>query len=538
MRRVMFAVSILCVLSMLLPAIAAAATVARPGTRAPLGAVARSASADLQTLCKAGGKLYGAGQGHVSVLNEDGSVQSRLPSPVQSVAGISAYHSGKLLLGDKANKGVVVYDVASRQASPLFRLSEINRQGFAAGSVLDTGELASVAFDGKNVYVGLRAGFSSSIFRIDPSGKRVLAHGWAPGDDPSALAFEKGRLFVLDGKGRQLRSFGPDLKPNYKWQNVPTQNPLGVVIEESEARVVGGTARNLTSARLNVSTITRAPDLIMRTTITTIDIGSIIATMQRKYAVLICGDVAESGAAFNCFWNDTYWMYQALQAKGFSKADIYVLYGNGSDWACPNPRYKPPAGEKVTDFPATMGWVTKVLDGLKNGDAANGIAKMDSNDILFVWTFDHGAGGSPAYLCLMDGWYKDSDFAAKLNAIPCAKRYVFMQQCRSGGFIDDLASTKTFMSTACKSTENAYVGDEYEMYSGVKYTHGEYNYHIISSLWGATPTGAPINADSNGNGKVSVREMHNWEASHENSGGETPQVNDPGGIGLISHLAD
>lgn len=538
MRRVTFLVSTVCVLSLLLTTIGAAAPAVGPGARAPLGAVVRTASADLQTLCKAGGKLYGAGQGHISLLNEDGSVQARLPSPVQSVAGISAFQAGKLVLGDKANKGVLVYDLESKRATPLFRLSEISRQGFAAGSVLDTGELASVASDGKNIFLGLKAGFSSSIFVIDPSGKRILAHGWAPGDDPSAMAFEKGRLFVLDGKGRQLRSFGPDLKPNYRWQNVPVQNPLGVVIEENDARVIGGSARNLATARVNYSTITRASQLILQTAVTPIDITSIVASIPRKYAVLICGDVAESGAAFNCFWNDTYWMYQALQAKGFSKANIYVLYGNGNDWACPNPRYKPPAGEKVTDFPATMSWVTKVLDGLKNGDAANGIAKMDDNDTLFVWTFDHGAGGSPAYLCLMDGWYKDSDFATKLNAIPCAKRYVFMQQCRSGGFIDNLTSTKTFISTACKSTENAYVGNEYEVYSGVTYTHGEYNYHIISALWGATPTGAPINADSNGNGKVSVREMHNWEVGHEDSTGETPQVDDPGGIGLVSHLAD
>jgi hypothetical protein len=342
---------------------------------------------------------------------------------------------------------------------------------------------------------------------------------------------------VLNGKGRQVRSFAPDLKPNYKWLDVPVQNPKGLVIEDNSIRVVSGATRKVSAVQANIGTISQASRMVVNTNIARIDIGSIVVTTPKKYAVLICGDVAESGEGFNCFWNDTYWMYQTLQAKGFSKANIYVLYGNGNDWACANPRYKPPAGEKVTDFPATMGWVTKVFDGLKNGDATNGIAKMKSNDTLFVWTFDHGAGGNPAYLCLMDGWYKDIDFAAKLNLIPCAKRYVFMQQCRSGGFIDDLTSTKTFISAACKSTENAYVGNESEVYSGVRYYHGEYNYHIIGSLWGATPSGAAINADSNGNAKVSVREMHNWESGHEDSS-ETPQFNDPGNIGLSSHLVD
>ena len=114
--------------------------------------------------------------------------------------------------------------------------------------------------------------------------------------------------------------------------------------------------------------------------------------------------------------------------------------------------------------------------------------------------------------------------------MPYANRAIFMQQCRSGGFIDNLSNSKTFISTACRADENAQPADtENETYGGQPYSHGEYNYYITSAIAGATATGSSVNADENRNGKVSAREAHQWETSHE-SRAEHPQMND-GGVG-------
>jgi hypothetical protein len=106
-----------------------------------------------------------------------------------------------------------------------------------------------------------------------------------------------------------------------------------------------------------------------------------------------------------------------------------------------------------------------------------------------------------------------------------------MQQCRSGGFIDNLANNKTYISTACRANENAHAADtENEVYNGVTYWHGEYNYYVTSAIGGTTPSGAAVNADSNSDGKVSAAEAHLWNVSHENQT-EAPQSDDSAGIG-------
>jgi hypothetical protein len=106
-----------------------------------------------------------------------------------------------------------------------------------------------------------------------------------------------------------------------------------------------------------------------------------------------------------------------------------------------------------------------------------------------------------------------------------------MQQCRSGGFVDNLTGGKSFISTACRADQNASAADtENEQYNGITYWHGEYNYHLISAISGQTPSGAAVNADADASGKISAVEVHQWIVSHD-SKTESPQMNDMGAVG-------
>lgn len=57
----------------------------------------------------------------------------------------------------------------------------------------------------------------------------------------------------------------------------------------------------------------------------------------------------------------------------------------------------------------------------------------------------------------------------------------------------------------------------------VPFAYDEYVYHWTSAIFGQTPTGAVVNADSNGDGTVSVKEAHNYAVAHD-SLSKHPQI--------------
>ena len=487
-----------------------------------------------------GQQMFGAGSGFVALLGEDGSVGRRFTTSIQRPS-ISPHTATHLLIGDLDARLVSTVDVRTGQIAPLLNLREVSDPGPTSpptGEQLQSGALMSVASDGRNVYVAVEAGFSSSIFKVDPATKRIVARGWATAADPSAMAFHDGSLYVLVGQGREVRRFSEALVKSHDVINLPSSG-RGVGLRGEEVRTLAG-------SQLRVERYTVGGRLLSRVTLSTnLDlrrplrlIGKLRITLPagilaKRYAVLICGDLAENFAG-ECFWNDTVWMYKSLIANGYQPADIFVLYGDGADFVSANPGYRHPS--TVTDFAATTAQVNMVLDGLKNGDPGNALPKMDANDTLFVWTFDHGAlSGGVAYLCLRDAWMTAAAFSTKLNAIPYAQRAVFMQQCYSGGFINPLKNNKTFISTACRGDEVARPADtENEMVGGKSYSHGEFNYHVTTALnrLKTSPPGGGVNADSNSDTFVSSSEMHIWNVSKE-SQPETPQSNDMGGIGGV-----
>ena len=476
------------------------------------------------------GQTFTAGNGLLGRTSPTGETLKSVPIPITKVAGIAPFTAGTLIIGNAQDNTVYKFDIATSKIDKLIDLKQVDMTSNLAANVLMSGELASIASDGANIFVGIRAGYSSSIFKIDPNTLKVLAQAWTPGPNPTAMAYDRGNLFVVDGDNAQIRRYDPEMKLSLAAVAIPDSSLSEIAIKDGGLEMLGSSAGQVKMVPLDSKILTASKSIAAISTATIdrgiIDSGMVLAT--KKVAVLICGDVAESG--YDEFWNDICWMYKTLKNLGYTKDNIYVLYGDGADYMSSNPAYQ--STETVTDFSATIANVNKVFEGLKNGNPTSGIKKMNSGDTLFVWTFDHGAGGDPAYLCLRDGSMSETDFASKLNAVPLSKRAIYMQQCRSGGFIDALRSSKTFISTACRSDQNAQRADtENEVYGGRTYHHGEYNYYIISSIAGRTPTGAAVNPDTNGDGKVSAREVHDWEVSHENQP-ETPQFDGGDGVGV------
>lgn len=269
--------------------------------------------------------------------------------------------------------------------------------------------------------------------------------------------------------------------------------------------------------------------------------------MGQRYAVLISGDIAENG--FPEFFFDVVLMREMLIGNGFPANHIFVLYGDGADYNSaiyPAARYRP--NPAITDLSATSANIQAIFSDLANG--TNGRPQLTDDDLLFVWTFDHGGQGpmSPGSATLIStlgvrdlqfGMRAD-DFAAAINVVPHAFRIICMQQCRSGGFIPYLASDRTVILTAAEADRDAHPTDdaaERETVNGQIYPHGEFNFYLLAALNGLDLLGNVVNADTNGNGFTTMREVFDYIINHE-SDSATPQYDDGSRhLGERLHLA-
>jgi hypothetical protein len=267
--------------------------------------------------------------------------------------------------------------------------------------------------------------------------------------------------------------------------------------------------------------------------------------MGERYAVLISGDLAENG--YPEFFFDVVLMREALMANGFLANHIFVLYGDGADYNSviyPAARYRP--NPAITDLAATIANVQAIFSDLANG--TNGRPQLTDDDMLFVWTFDHGdqiptTPGSPTLIStlgLRGGDMRADDFAAAVNVVPHAFRIICMQQCRSGGFIPHLSSDRTIIITASEANRNAHPSDdaaETETINGRIYPHGEFNFYLLAALNGQDLLGNAMNADANNNGFTTMREVFDFIIANE-SDSATPQYDDGlRGLGERLHLA-
>lgn len=240
-----------------------------------------------------------------------------------------------------------------------------------------------------------------------------------------------------------------------------------------------------------------------------------------NYAIIISGGL-NSNYNYERYWNDCSFIYTTLRNKyAYPKDNIFVLMSDGTS---PEADLRMNDGSTISSpldldgdganditYAATKNNVTSVFNSLSN--------TLTSKDTLLIYTIDHGGqyvgGDSISYLCLWNNdILKDYDLAFELGKVHPAVVDICMGQCNSGGFIDDLRGTHHVIATACKYEESSYSlsNNEYD----------EFVYYWTSALAKETPYGTTVNADSNGDGVVSMSEAFQY-ALVQDSQPESPQ---------------
>jgi len=301
-------------------------------------------------------------------------------------------------------------------------------------------------------------------------------------------------------------------------------------------------------------------------------IPALATNAQEKYAIIIGGDYGPDishipqsdrwhegydigNNGYDEFWNDCFLMWELLikedGGKGYSDENVFVLFANGNDFTFlgQDGRYKAtnqPGYTHVTDMAATEQNVHNVFSNLAS--------VITENDFLYVWVMSHGGDNNPtsendgnAYLYLYDypntgtydGLLYDDELKTYLDNINANKKVVFIQAPHSGRFADKLAEDNSIIFTSSDKNESSYKADdqpndnENEVIGTNTYSHGEFSFHLYSSLAGETPieddnmyNGQDLEEapDLNEDNQISIDDAIEWELLQNSENSENAIV--------------
>lgn len=246
-----------------------------------------------------------------------------------------------------------------------------------------------------------------------------------------------------------------------------------------------------------------------------------------KFAVLISTGrtTADNTWYHSEYWYDLVLTYNMLMENGFTHDHIYVLYGNGTDFASTHAAYQNPYTNPITDYAVNRTNIQNIFNWLATGNTTEGIPALTNNDFLYAWWMGHGGGDASCNTSFSVSTtgesVTDADLATWTGAISYRRRAFVFMTCHSGGAMDNLQGNTTVTMPSCTCVQNSYSA----MYDVV---HGEWTYWVDGALRELLPTGAAVNSEADGNNLVSLQETFNWGSGQPMS--STPQLSDVGSI--------
>ena len=231
------------------------------------------------------------------------------------------------------------------------------------------------------------------------------------------------------------------------------------------------------------------------------------------------------------YWNDCSFLYRTLRNKfHIPKRNITVLMSDGGD---PEPDMLRADARGFTSSPTDLDGDGQpdVNDAATDHTLSNVLIKLSreltSEDHLFLFVVDHGGSKdkqNDSYIWLWgDKQLSDKHLSLLINLFDIGSINILMGQCYSGGFIDDLIGNHRIMTTACSGSEQSWISPDKP--------YDEFVYHWICAVNGADEKGNRVDADINGDGKVSMEEAYTYAMRHDRVN-ETPQyVSQPWELG-------
>ena len=269
---------------------------------------------------------------------------------------------------------------------------------------------------------------------------------------------------------------------------------------------------------------------------------------ENCYAWLISGG-ANQGNNHARYYFDIQYLYLTLtQDYAYLEENIIVCFADGTNPAPDNSNGQNSNpdldgdGDDDFNYDATY---AGILNGYNDIDAMVGL-----DDYLIIMTTDHGGSGKyydnplvppEVYLNLWNSQTLDDDaFDTWIDELNVANINVIMEQCYSGGFLEEVITTSSgqdrVFSSACNAFESSYGGAIYDPWI----------YWWTCAMHGETHEGASLEYDPDLDGDSFVNyweafdAAYNWDPYAPGQGGtylEHPQYDDsPDSCGELYYL--
>jgi hypothetical protein len=248
-----------------------------------------------------------------------------------------------------------------------------------------------------------------------------------------------------------------------------------------------------------------------------------------KYAVLIStNNVTNDDMSIHSeWWYDLILQYKMLHERGYKEGNIYVLYGNGTDFNTSHSDYNSTTlfGHSITNMAVSKANVQAVFATLS--------PKVKSKDYLYVWWMGHGGGSGPGQCNLSmlisntGELVSDTELKTFVDQVTSyKKRSIAVMTCHSGGIVDNfnVAGSRTVVLASSTCAESSF--DAPLTCNGRP--QAEFNYTEPNALRKQDPCGMAVSSDTDMNGLISLLETHAFNAAHMVT--STPQLGDPGSI--------
>lgn len=248
------------------------------------------------------------------------------------------------------------------------------------------------------------------------------------------------------------------------------------------------------------------------------------AAAQQKYAILISGGAATVDDAMyhSEYWYDLFIMYRMLIDRGYTHNNIFVLYGNGADFASAHAAYQTgaafPGVAQITDFPNAKANINNIFTWLAAGNPAQGVPQIQPGDTLFYWWMGHGnwdgddASGNHLYHASIQNTAEqvtDAEFSANFAQLPaCVIKTAFVMTCHSGALFDAFPGLHLAAHTAARYDQTSHSS----ILEG--HPHADFTFYAASALRELTPGGAAVASDANGDGQLSIGEANAYTHAH------------------------